>query len=80
MEKPSAPGPLLRALTKTRFHRVLEDVLGGRPKVIVALDAIRLEPLFENVATSAMASVEALGVEPVQTMHPAGEGLLGCLE
>ena len=71
MKRPTAPGPLLGALTEPRLCRVLEDVRGSSLEVVVAFDGVRLKALLEDMTTAPMACVEALSVETVQALHSA---------
>ena len=80
LSETSAPGPVFDPIAKTRLDRVLEDVPRSLGEVILALQNVRLEPLFEDVSAPVMTRVEALRIEPVQTVHSAGQRFSARLE
>ena len=54
LSETSAPGPVFDPIAKTRLDRVLEDVPRSLGEVILALQNVRLEPLFEDVSAPVM--------------------------
>ena len=67
----AAPRPVQRVLGEAAANGVVEDVAAGVFQVRVPVDHAGVEPLLEEMAGSAVASVEPSGVSTVQCVHSA---------
>jgi hypothetical protein len=71
---------LVRIAAEAGGYRVPEDVEDGRFQVALSLDHAGPEALRDEGAVAAVALVEALGVDAVQSLHPVGEVGAAALE
>jgi hypothetical protein len=60
-------------LAKAGSDRIAVHVLESRVVVLLALDHPRGEPVAPEMAGPTMAAIEALGVDPVESLHPRRE-------
>ena len=73
----AAPRPVQRVLGEAAANRIVEDVAAGVFQVRVPVDQAGVEPLLEEMAGSAVASVEPSRVSTVQRVHSARQVLEG---
>lgn len=75
-----APAPLVGSRAEAGSDRVLEEVFAGCFEVVVVLDQVGGEAVAEEVAAAGVAAVEALRVDPVQSLETGGEAGAGGAE
>jgi hypothetical protein len=71
---------LIGSIAQACTDWVLQDVATRFLQIPVAFDEIRLKALLEDVPTTAMTCIEALGIAAVQPMHPSRQLVLTGLD